>query len=159
MHRLLPTLLIIALCGFAGWVRAANPAVYQDSVNRPVDAVITALRKELDAAGFFVADEMHMHRSLAQMAERWGADYNRNGFEAIVTLIICNGWYVNQLSNLDPELLGLCPLHLTLLHKRGETRVLFNRPTALAADSPARSVIEEVELEVSKAIGRALRGN
>ena len=87
-----------------------------------------------------------------------GDDYNRNLLEGITSLVFCSGWYVNQVSNLDPQLLGLCPLHVTLTHKAGVTTVLFNRPTAIAQGSPAVKVLKEAEDEVIQAIEAALNG-
>jgi len=60
-------------------------------------------------------------------------------------------------SNADPELLALCPLHITLIQKDGTTRVLFVRPTAVAKGSKAMSVATEIEQDVVKAIDAAVQ--
>jgi len=71
-------------------------------------------------------------------------------------MVFCNGWYANQISNQDPTMLALCPLHITLIQERGSTRVLFARPTVMARDSKALSLIKELENDVSQAIEAAV---
>ncbi|MGD8407908.1 MAG: DUF302 domain-containing protein, partial [Thiohalophilus sp.] len=80
--------------------------------------------------------------------------YNRNKLEEIRSMVFCNAWYANQISNADPELLALCPLHLTLIHKKGMTTILFVRPSQVAADSPAKKVATELENDVINTIER-----
>jgi len=59
--------------------------------------------------------------------------------------------YANQVSNLDPTMLALCPLHLTIIEQAGTTTVLFNRPSVAATGSAA------LEDKVITAIKRALQ--
>lgn len=151
-------LLLIVFNLFISVTHAANPAVYSLSADLSLEQAAKLLSQKLDDAGFAVVDELPIHENLRRMAQRWGEDYNRNHLEGIVALVFCNGWYVNQVSNLDPGMLGLCPLHLTLTHKAGTTTVLFNRPTALAGDSPARKLLQEAEDEVVAAIQAGLHG-
>jgi uncharacterized protein (DUF302 family) len=144
-------LFILSLSALAG-----NPAVYEKSAKLPLAKAIKLVSQKLDDAGFSVVDELHVSENLKRMAKKWGEDYNRNKLEGITSLVFCSGWYVNQVSNLDPALLGLCPLHVTLTHKAGVTTVLFNRPTAIATGSPAEKMLREVEGEVTQAIEAAL---
>jgi uncharacterized protein (DUF302 family) len=149
-------LLAIVLSGIFNPALAANPAVFEKSAQLPLAQAVTAVSNKLDAAGYAVVDELAISENLKRMAKKWGDDYNRNQLEGITSLVFCSGWYVNQVSNLDPQLLGLCPLHITLTHKGGVTNALFNRPTAIAGNSPARKVLQEAEDEVIHAIETAL---
>ena len=151
-------LLLILWALVAGSALAANPAVFETSAKLPLTKAVKAVSQKLDDAGFAVVDELPISENLKGMAKKWGADYNRNKLEGITTLVFCSGWYVNQVSNLDPGLLGLCPLHLTLIHKAGITTALFNRPSAIAVGSPAEKVLKEAENEVIQAIEAALHG-
>lgn len=145
---------LLFLFSLQAW--AGNPAVFEKSARLPFAKAVKLVSQKLDDAGYAVVDTLPISENLKGMAKKWGADYNRNKLEGITTLVFCNGWYVNQVSNLDPTLLGLCPLHLTLTHKAGVTTVLFNRPTAIAAGSPAEKVLKEAEDEVIQAIEAAL---
>jgi len=116
------------------------------------DVVYTALEDNK----FFVVFEPNIQKNLSAFAERWGKDYNRNGLEGIRSMIFCNGWYANAVSNADPDMLALCPLHITLVQKAGVTKILFVRPTVIAGDSKAQAVAREIEEGVSKALDEAV---
>ena len=85
-------------------------------------------------------------------AGRWGDNYNRNGLEEIRSMLFCNIGYTNQLSNQDPGVLSLCPLHITFYQKGPATSILFNRPTIVGQGSPAMPLLKEIEAEVDKAV-------
>jgi hypothetical protein len=53
-------------------------------------------------------------------------------------------------------MLSLCPLHMTLIEKDGRTTALFARPTVIAADSPARAILADLESEVITAIKKGM---
>ena len=71
-------------------------------------------------------------KNLERFSDKWGGDYNRNKLLAIHSMVFCNGWYVKKVSNPDPDMLGFCPLHLTLFERDGNTTLLFNRPCMIA---------------------------
>jgi uncharacterized protein (DUF302 family) len=89
-------------------------------------------------------------------AERWGEDYNRNGLERIRSMVFCNAWWANRVANADPDMLALCPLHLSLTHKDGETTVVFLRPDVIARGSAAEAVSKELTELVVAAIEQGL---
>ena len=133
-----------------------NPAVYRQQVDKALVEVYDQLYKSLEDARFFVVFEPNIGNNLARFAEKWGDDYNRNNITEIRSMIFCNAWYANKVSNLDPEMLGFCPLHLTLIERDGKTTVLFNRPGAIAKNSPAQEVLLQIESEVIEAIRQGL---
>jgi len=150
--------LCFALLLPAASVQAAEaPAtVYRQSISRPVVEVYDRLYKSLEDARFYVVFEPNIGANLAHFADKWGEDYNRNKLSGIRSMVFCNGWYVNLVSNVDVDMLGLCPLHLTLIERDGKTTVLFNRPSAIAVDSPALALIKQIEEEVITAINKGL---
>ena len=137
--------------------QAAEPAVFDMGVQRPMGPVYDALYKALEADGFYVVFEVNMGKNLSRFAEKWGDNYNRNQLDGIRSMVFCNGWYANAVSNLDPSMLSLCPLHLSLIEKAGETRVLFARPTVIAAGSPALKVVRRIEDDVIAVIRNTLQ--
>ena len=72
-------------------------------------------------------------------------------------MVFCNGWYANQVSNADPDMLALCPLHITLVEQGGSTRILFVKPSAVAQGSEAEALAGELEQAVADAIAAALQ--
>lgn len=155
-HALRLVLALFCAAGLAAPALAANPAVYEKSVRMPLAQAVKAMSAQLDQTGFSVVNELHVSKSIARLAGSWGDEYNRNHLEGITALVFCSASYANKVSNLDPTLLGICPLHLTLIHKAGVTTVLFNRPTFIASGSPALGVLRDLEDEVTTAIDSAL---
>lgn len=162
----LPTRIIfplLALClFFSGPLNAqqaeaparSDSRVYVKKVKKPLPEVYSKVFTAMENGGYFVLFEPNLGKNLELFAQRWGDDYNKNSLEEIRSLIFSNAWYVNQISNVDPELLALSPLHLTFTYKDGMTTMLFIRPSAVAANSPARKVATELENDVINTIER-----
>jgi len=125
-------------------------------IDKDLEASYTSVYKALEKNRFFVVFEPNIQRNLSGFAERWGDNYNRNKLEGIRAMVFCNVWYTNEISNADPDMLAMCPLHLTLIQQQGSTRVLFVRPSVVAADSDALAIAKELEQDVSKAMDEAV---
>ena len=141
---------------FVTQLAVAGQTVLIRETGKDLDTSYDVVYKALEDNNFFVVFEPNIQKSISQFAERWGKDYNRNGLEGIRAMVFCNAWYANAVSNADPDMLALCPLHITLVQKNGMTRILFTRPTAIAADSKALAVAREIEQGVSKALDEAV---
>jgi hypothetical protein len=131
-------------------------AVFKQQVDKPLSTVYGPLYKSLENARFFVVFEPNIGKNIERFSDKWGDDYNRNELSAIRSMVFCNGWYANEVSNLDPDMLGFCPLHLTLFERDGTTTVLFNRSGVMAENSPARELLMKIESEVIEAIKQGL---
>jgi len=138
----------------------ATPAaemVFEASVSVPMDEAYDKVYKALEERHLWVVFEANIGKNLSGFAERWGKEYNQQGLEGIRSIVFCNGWYANQVSNLDPSMLALCPQRLTIIHKHGRSTVLFVRPSLIAGESPAKSVLVELEEEVIAAVREAFK--
>ncbi|MBT8120819.1 MAG: DUF302 domain-containing protein [Gammaproteobacteria bacterium] len=131
-------------------------AVYKQQIDKPLAEVYGSLYKSLENARFFVVFEPNIGENLARFSGKWGDDYNRNNISAIRSMVFCNGWYANEVSNLDPDMLGFCPLHITLFEQQGITTVLFNLPGTVAEEGPAKKLLMTIEKEVIEAIRQGL---
>ena len=138
-------------------ISRAGETVFKLTVDAPVQQVYDKVYKGLEDNNFYVVFEPDIGSNLSRFAQRWGDEYNQNKLSAIRSMVFCNGWYANQVSNKDPDMLGLCPLHATVIGRQGKTTVLFNRPSVIAAHSPALELIKEIEQEVIQAIDKSLR--
>lgn len=145
-------LLFLLLTIFPLAVLAEAPAIMRLDAKAPMEQTYQAVSAALEEARFWVVFEADLGASMAGFAERWGEDLNRNALDGIRSIVVCNAWYANQVSNADPDLLALCPLRINLVEKDGITRVLFARPTVIAAGSPGIEVIEEIEQVISTAL-------
>jgi len=145
--------ILLCLAMLMTWsLQAAESAMYKQLVNQPMSKVYPAVYKALEDARFYVVFEPDMGKNLKYFAEKWGDDYNRNRLRHIRSMVFCNAWYANAVSNADADMLGLCPLRISLYEKQGKTVVLFARPTVIAAQSKAKNIIQNVEDEVIAAI-------
>lgn len=134
----------------------ADSNIFIHKSDKPITEVYDKVYKSLEDARFYVVFEPNIGKNLSGFAERWGDQYNRSKLSAIRSMVFCNGWYANQVSNKDPSMLALCPLHMTLIEKDGNTTALFARPTVIAADSPARGILSDLESEVISAIKKGM---
>ena len=149
MRAMISILFLILVCN----LHAGGPdAIYETSVRKPMEEVYSSLYKSLEASRFYVIFEANIGKNLARNAEKWGDDYNRNKYEEVRSMIICNPYYANQVMNLDPRMMALCPMNVTVLHKEGNTTILFERLLPVAAGSPAEDILWEVENTIISAI-------
>lgn len=136
---------------------SAEPAgVVRLSTTQPMDEVYARLYKALEDEKFWVVFEADMGERMARFAERWGEDYNTNALDTVKSMVFCSIWWTNRIANADPNLLALCPLHVTLYAKGGETVVLMPRLSAMAEGSPGRDKAAELEAELREILEGAL---
>ncbi|VAW67296.1 hypothetical protein MNBD_GAMMA08-333 [hydrothermal vent metagenome] len=133
-------------------VQAAESPVYKQTVNKPMDEVYSAVYAALEDARFYVVFEPYISKNISRFAEKWGDDYNQSKLDGIRSMVFCNGWFANKVSNHDPDMLGLCPLSLSMYEKSGKTAILFARPTVMGQQSKALPVLQEIENAVIEAI-------
>lgn len=150
MRHLLTALLITSSLSLP--VMAGSDAIFKHEIKGAFTEIYDKVYKALEESRFFVIFEVNIGKNLARNAERWGDDYNRNKFEGVRSMVICNPWYANQVLNLDPELMALCPLTVTLLYKNGNATVLFEKLMPVAKGSPAEAILWEVENTIISAI-------
>lgn len=149
MRTLLNTLFFLTFT-FCGISQAGS--ILHMTLEGDYDGNYVEINSQLEAQRFYVIFEPNIGGSIANFKERWGEDYNRNGFTEIRSLVFCNPWYVNQVLNLDPEMAALCPLSLTLLQKGNQTEIMMLRPSAIKPESPAQKILLELEADLMKAL-------
>ncbi len=146
---------MVSLC-WLSQLALADSSVLVWNIDKDLETSYKTIYKALENNRFFVVFEPDIQRNLSGFAARWGDKYNRNKLEGIRAMVFCNVWYTNEISNADPDMLAMCPLHITLIQQQGSTRVLFVRPTVVAADSKALAIAKELEEDVSKAMDEAV---
>ena len=132
---------------------AESPAVYEKTFDQNMDTAYKRVYKALESNGFKVVYEIDMLENLTNFAKKNAVkDFNVNQLEGIKSMVFCNGPLAVKVSNADPAMLALCPLHLTLTQKEGRVSVLFVRPGVVAQGSNAEAPAKELEEKVIKAI-------
>ena len=150
-------IIAIALLSLISTSFAESPMIYEKKVKGDAEKIYKQVFNALENNGYYVVFEPNIGKNLAHFKKRWGKDYNKNKLESIRSMVFCNGWYANQMSNADPQMLALCPLHISLVHKNGVTRILFVRPSLVATGSPAEKIALELEQDVIRTIEGAIR--
>ena len=149
------TVFLLALVSLNAW--AESPAVYEKSVEQNLETAYKGVFKALESNGFKVVYEIDMLENLTKFAAKNAVkDFNLNQLEGIKSMVFCNGPLAVKISNADPTMLALCPLHLTLTQKAGRVSVLFARPGLIAQGSKAEASAKELEEKVIKAIESGL---
>jgi hypothetical protein len=131
---------------------AEIPGVLHWDVNQDFNRVYREVYRSLEQHQFFVIFEANVGPDLRGYAARMGEDYKRNGLQEIRTMVFCNFAYTYQLSNQDPDMLSICPMHITFYQKGPTTTILFTRPTTVGQGSAAMPLLKEIESEVGKAV-------
>ena len=150
---------LLSLLFIAAPLSAAPDGIYTRSVDIAVDEAYTSLYAALEEQKFWVVFEADMGQRMANMAERWGDDYNRQGLSAIKSMVFCNIDWTNRIASVDPALLALCPLHMSLYEKDGRTTITMLRPSRIAAGSPGIDAARELEKQLIGVIDKAFSGD
>jgi uncharacterized protein (DUF302 family) len=155
MKKILVALLLL----FHGSLQAESVGVFEYVVNKPMQQVYDQLYKGLEDENFYVVFEVDIGKNLSRFANKWGDNYNRSQLDSIRGMVFCNGWYANAVSNVDPSMMALCPLHVSLIEKDAKTTVLFARPTVIAKGSQAFDIAQRIENDVIATIEKSLPVN
>ena len=149
-------LFTLALCMHSS-VRADSDKVFELTAPLPMQQAYPNMMAALEKSRFYLFYEMNIGENLAFFAEKWGKEYNQNNLTAVRSIVFCNGWFLNKAGNQDAKILGLCPMHVSLIEKDGATTAFFVRPTVTYQDSPALDIIEKIEAEVIEMINNGMR--
>ncbi len=148
--------ILLLLFSFTVVAAEEKNAIFSISADRPGEEIYQSVYKSLEESRLYVIFEANIGKNLARNAERWGDDYNKNKFELVKSMVVCNPYYANQVMNLDPSMMALCPITIAVMHKQGTSTVLFERLTPVAKGSAAEDVLWEVENTIITAIENAV---
>lgn len=78
-------------------------------------------------------------------AKKFGKDFNKNDIDEVVTLLICNGYVGNQVSNIDPAMMALCPIKLTIIKQGRKLTVTFLRHDSVKANPKVKELLTTLD--------------
>ncbi len=136
---------------------ASSNTIYSSSVKADFEQTYKHIYRALENNRLFVVFEPDIGANLSTFAKRWGEDYNRNKLERLKSMVFCNAWYANQVSNKAVNMTAMCPLHITLTYREGMTSIYFVRPDAIAKGSKAASIAHELTELVIKSIKEGIQ--
>ena len=158
MRSLTTLALILTALNLVPLSATAEPpaGVIRITTEEPADAVFERVKDSLEAEKFWVVFEADMGKRMKRFAKKWGDDYNRSKVGSVRAMVFCNIWWTNQIANADPDLLGLCPLHLSIYERAGTTVVVLPKLSVLAAGSPGFSRAEALEQDIFGIVSKAV---
>jgi uncharacterized protein (DUF302 family) len=148
--------LVLAFAFFAAAAGAGPAGVIRLETRLPLAEAFERVSRALESEKFRVVFEADMGERMARFKDAWGIDYNRNDLGGIKSMVFCNIEWTNRIANADPDLLALCPLHLTLFDRNGTTQVVLPRFSLLAKGSPGETRAAELEGEIRRIVESAL---
>ena len=145
--------LLLMLCSS---LHATTPAIYTRTTDMALDQAYKAIYSALEARRFWIVFEADLGERMARFKDRWGDAYNRSQLSGARSLVFCNIWWTNALASADPDMLALCPLHISLYEKDGQTSIVMARPSIIAKGSKAERQALELEQELTGIIEAAV---
>lgn len=135
---------------------AAPPAVYVKQTDLALDAAYKRVYEALEQNKFWVVFEADLLARMSRFKDKWGEEFNRADLSGAKSMVFCNIWWTNQIASADPDMLALCPLHISLYEKDGKTSIVMLRPSTIAKGSSAEAQAGELENELTAVIEKAL---
>ncbi len=149
-------LFLMALC-FSAFLYSAPPAVYVQQTDMELDVAYKRVYAALEENKFWVVFEANLSERMARFKDKWGDAYNRSNLSGARSMVFCNIWWTNTMASADPDMLALCPLHISLYEKDGRTSVVMVRPSSVAKGSGAEDQAAVLEMELTGIIKDALK--
>ncbi|MDX2455904.1 MAG: DUF302 domain-containing protein [Gammaproteobacteria bacterium] len=135
-----------------GVCQAELPGVRHWTLEENMETAYKNIYRSLEDSNLFVIFEPNIGKNLAGFSGLWGANYNRNHLQGIRSMVFCSAWYTNEISNIDPQLLALCPMHITFYRQDNITHIVFVRPVHVGQRSAAAGLLEGLEAKLSAAV-------
>ena len=101
--------------------------IYTKTITKPFSVYFPELKKSIEKNHMGIIYEFDLVERFKKKGfdKKFGDAFNKNGLDKIVTLLICNGYVGNQVSNIDPNMMALCPIKITVIKKGAQTTITF----------------------------------
>lgn len=144
---LLALLLLLSTQAFA-------TAIHETQINKPIDVYYPLLKKAIEDNKMHVLYEMDLLKKFEDSgyAKKFGTDFNKNNIQAIKTILICNGYVGNQVSNLDPKMMVLCPIKITLIQQGDKTLVSFVKNSDISKNDKINELLMQLDTVIINTI-------
>ncbi|WP_310441844.1 DUF302 domain-containing protein [Sulfurimonas sp.] len=137
---LLGVLLLLASSSFAN-------EVYKKEVATPHDVYMKEFKKAVKKNHMNVLYELDLIKKFkdAGYAKKFGADFNKNKLTAATTILLCNGYIGNQISNIDPEMMSLCPIKVSIISDGKSTKIIYTKYTGASTDREIAALLNTLD--------------
>ncbi|MDO9266303.1 MAG: DUF302 domain-containing protein [Sulfurimonas sp.] len=137
---LLSVLLLLASSSFAN-------EVYKKEVKTPYDVYIKELKEAIEKNHMNVLYELDLIKKFkdAGYAKKFGADFNKNQLTAATTILLCNGYIGNQISNIDAEMMALCPIKISVISNGKYTKIIYTKYKGASTNKEISALLETLD--------------
>ncbi len=120
---------------------------YTKVIYEPLESYYPKLKKAIDENHMNILYEMDLIKQFKDegYSEKFGKDFNKNNLQGVKTLLICNGYVGNQVSNLDPKMMALCPIRLTIIEENKKLTVTFLRHDTIETSKEIKSLLTKLD--------------
>jgi uncharacterized protein (DUF302 family) len=121
--------------------------IYKKEINLPIQEYFPRLKQAITANHMNVLYELNLIDKFKKSgyAKRFGKEFNKNKLKEVKTLLLCNGHVGNQVSNIDPDMMALCPIRLTLISQGKSTKVVFIKSSHVATSKKVKALLATLD--------------
>jgi uncharacterized protein (DUF302 family) len=118
-------------------------SIYKKEVPESLKSYLPKLKKSIKDNHMNILYEMDLMEKFKKSgyAKKFGADFNKNGITSVTTLLLCNGYVGNQVSNIDPDMMVLCPIKVTLIERGNTVTVSFVKNFEVATNREVKALL------------------
>jgi len=137
---------IVAFC-LVNFTSLLASEIYKKEISLPIEKYYPKLKKAIRANHMNILYELDLLKKFKKSgyAKRFGKDFNKNHLKAVKTLLLCNGYVGNQISNIDPDMMALCPIRLTVISMASGTQVVFIKSDDLAKSRKVQRLLATLD--------------
>ena len=129
------------------------PGVYTQRVHHSMVVTVRDVSKSLKMHHFKIVQEIDIGKKVAIAHRKLHfKNYNMNHLSDARAIVFCNPVLFNMVTNADPDMAAICPLHVTLTSKDGWTTIQYARASHIAEGTPAEDAARKVETDVIAAL-------
>ena len=121
--------------------------IYTKEISLPIEKYYPKLKKAITSNHMNILYEIDLLKKFKKSGylEKFGEDFNKNHLKAVKTVLLCNGYVGNQISNIDPDMMALCPIRLTVISTASGTRVVFVKSDHLAKSRKVQRLLATLD--------------
>lgn len=147
MKKTLLGLMLLACASFAA-------DVYKKEVKTPHDVYMKEFKAAVAKNHMNVLYELDLVEKFtnAGYAKKFGADFNKNKLTGATTILLCNGYIGNQVSNIDPDAMAYCPIKVSVLSDARGTKVIYTKYAGQSKNQKINSLLKTLDTVVINTI-------
>ena len=116
---------------------------YKKVIHEPMETYYPKLQEAIKKNHMNIVYELDLIKQFKEKgyAKKFGKEFNKNKLDGVKTVLICNSYVGNQVSNIDPTMMALCPIRLTLIKEGSTTTIVFLKHSSVSAPKEIKDLL------------------